>query len=280
MIKLYVEVIGAAVGDSAMNVYRDAVIIKPVDYKYELKPGDNHFGIAIYGKINNEYEYVDFVYRTVAYQATGPRINSISLYNGYSAYEIIGTGFGATQLTSTVTFNGIISPYISSWSDTRIVANVPSGNLTGNVVVTVNGVASNSFPFGCTRYVDNGDGTITDNTTFLVWQKSENSSEYTWYLATGTYERNQNPLSENVCGDGWRLPTIDELDGLDFNYLNGCMASTFFPDAKTNKDFYWSSTSDAGNQDKAWNILWNMERKFTDYKASHYHVKCVRYGGL
>ena len=203
-------------------------------------------------------------------------INSIRLYNGYSGYEISGTGFGATQLTSTVTFNGIIPPYKPSWSDTKIIAYLPSGNLTGYVVVTVNGVASNSVHFGCTRYVDNGDGTIKDNTTGLVWQKSENSSEYTWYLASGTYDNYYNPLSEHACGVGWRLPTIDELDELDFNYLNECMASTFFPDAKTNKDFYWSSTSDAGNKDKAWNILWNMGRRFTDYKLSHYRVKCVQ----
>ena len=57
-----------------------------------------------------------------------------------------GQGFGANQLTSTVTFNGTVAS-ASSWSDTSIVVTVPTGATTGDVVVTVNGVTSNGFKF-------------------------------------------------------------------------------------------------------------------------------------
>ena len=51
---------------------------------------------------------------------------------------IAGTNFGATQGTSTVTFNGTAGTP-TSWSGTSIVVPVPSGATTGNVVVTVEG---------------------------------------------------------------------------------------------------------------------------------------------
>jgi IPT/TIG domain len=54
---------------------------------------------------------------------------------------ITGTYFGATQSTSTVTFNGTTTTP-TSWSAPSIVVPVPAGATTGNVVVTVNGVAS------------------------------------------------------------------------------------------------------------------------------------------
>jgi hypothetical protein len=59
---------------------------------------------------------------------------------------ITGTNFGATQGTSTVTFNGTAATP-TSWSATSIVAPVPTGATTGNVVVTVGGVSSAGAAF-------------------------------------------------------------------------------------------------------------------------------------
>jgi K319-like protein/IPT/TIG domain-containing protein/Big-like domain-containing protein len=57
---------------------------------------------------------------------------------------ISGTGFGATQGSSTVSVNGTVATVIDSWSDTLIFAEVPIGATTGNVIVTVGGVNSNA----------------------------------------------------------------------------------------------------------------------------------------
>jgi hypothetical protein len=58
---------------------------------------------------------------------------------------ITGTNFGSTQGTSMVTFNGKTAT-VTSWTSTSIVVNVPAGG-TGNVVVTINGIASNGIAF-------------------------------------------------------------------------------------------------------------------------------------
>jgi hypothetical protein len=63
-----------------------------------------------------------------------------------TSVTITGTNFGATQGTSTLTFNGTIATPIS-WSDTSITTLVPVGATTGNVVVTVDLEASNGYPF-------------------------------------------------------------------------------------------------------------------------------------
>jgi hypothetical protein len=59
---------------------------------------------------------------------------------------ITGTNFGMTQGTSTVKFNGVAATP-TSWSSTSIAAAVPAGATTGNVIVTVGGVASNGASF-------------------------------------------------------------------------------------------------------------------------------------
>jgi hypothetical protein len=80
-----------------------------------------------------------------------PSIASVSPASGAvgSSVTIAGTNFGATQGTSTVSFNGTAATP-SSWSATSIVASVPAGATTGNVVVTVGGVTSNGMSFTVT----------------------------------------------------------------------------------------------------------------------------------
>lgn len=77
-----------------------------------------------------------------------PTISSISPTSGGigQSVTITGTNYGASQGSSTVTFNGIAAASITSWSATQIVALVPSGATTGQVIVTVNTVGSNSNP--------------------------------------------------------------------------------------------------------------------------------------
>jgi uncharacterized protein (TIGR03437 family) len=81
----------------------------------------------------------------------GPRITSLSPTSGFvgASVTITGVNFGATQGASTVKFNGTTATP-TSWSATSIVAPVPNGATTGNVVVTVGGVASNGVIFTVT----------------------------------------------------------------------------------------------------------------------------------
>src|SRR2546426_940490 len=80
--------------------------------------------------------------------AASPKITSLSPTSGAvgTSVTVTGTNFGASQGTSTVTFNGTAATP-TSWSATSIVAPVPAGATTGNVVVTVGGVASVGVSF-------------------------------------------------------------------------------------------------------------------------------------
>jgi IPT/TIG domain/Chitobiase/beta-hexosaminidase C-terminal domain len=80
--------------------------------------------------------------------APAPNIASLNPTSGPvgDSVTITGTNFGATQGSSTVSFNGTAGTP-TSWGATSIVVSVPSGATTGNVVVTVGGVASNGVSF-------------------------------------------------------------------------------------------------------------------------------------
>src|SRR6202158_4060824 len=79
-----------------------------------------------------------------------PSITSVNPTSGAvgTSVTISGANFGATQGTSTVKFNGVTA-IPTSWSATSIVAPVPAGAATGNVIVAV-GVASNGTTFTVT----------------------------------------------------------------------------------------------------------------------------------
>jgi hypothetical protein len=80
-----------------------------------------------------------------------------------SPATITGTSFGATRGSSSVTFSGMAASVVSTWTDTSIVATVPSGTAAGSLVVTVNNAASNPTTFTVTapqNYTISGTVTI------------------------------------------------------------------------------------------------------------------------
>jgi predicted acylesterase/phospholipase RssA len=83
--------------------------------------------------------------------SNSPAITSVSPSSGSAgtSVTIVGANFGTPQGTSTVTFNGVAATP-TSWSATQIVAPVPRGATTGNVVVTVNAQGSNKVFFTVT----------------------------------------------------------------------------------------------------------------------------------
>src|SRR5439155_11960796 len=82
-----------------------------------------------------------------------PNISSLSPVSGPvgTTVTITGVNFGATQGSSVVTFNNVAATVLS-WSNTSVVALVPSGVVLGPgpVVLTVAGVASNGATFTLT----------------------------------------------------------------------------------------------------------------------------------
>ena len=61
------------------------------------------------------------------------------------------------------------------------------------------------------RFMDNGDGTVTDQHTNLMWAASDNMGDITWHDAKVYCE---NPPIAGYKYSGWRMPTIEELKTL------------------------------------------------------------------
>ncbi|MBU2513795.1 DUF1566 domain-containing protein [bacterium] len=86
--------------------------------------------------------------------------------------------------------------------------------------------------------VDNTDGTVTDNTTGLIWQQAEAGS-LTWESAISYCE------GLSLTGkDDWRLPNIVELESIiDDSIHSPAVNLALFPGVTSNG--YWSSTTHA-----------------------------------
>ncbi len=129
-----------------------------------------------------------------------PSITSLSINAGTvgATITINGTNFGSTQGTSTVTFNGVQAP-INSWSNTAISVIVPNGATTGNVVVTIGGLAANRVAFMVVPPTPVGVGFVQGN--YFAIQSSPSRTVVT---ATIPYPQPQTHGDLNVVVIGWR----------------------------------------------------------------------------
>jgi hypothetical protein len=86
---------------------------------------------------------------TLTVSAAVPLILRLTPSSGLAgtSVQIVGANFGGTKGSSTVTFNGVAVTTYGPWTNTAITVTVPNGAMSGNVVVTVNGVPSNALFF-------------------------------------------------------------------------------------------------------------------------------------
>jgi len=107
--------------------------------------------------------------------------------------------------------------------------------------------------YGVNDFVDNGDGTITDNATGLMWQQTDSDTALTWEAA---FEWVQQKNADSYLGyNDWRLPNVKELQSIvDYTRspvtTNSAAIDTLFEcsqitdeDGSPNYPFYWSSTT-------------------------------------
>lgn len=68
--------------------------------------------------------------------------------------------------------------------------------------------------YGTNDYTDNGDGTVTDNNTGLMWQQADDGNTYDWENALAYAEN-----SEFAGHSDWRLPNVKEMQSIvDYDY--------------------------------------------------------------
>src|SRR6185312_14953227 len=81
---------------------------------------------------------------------TPPAITDVAPSSGVpgtTQVTITGSGFGAAQGNGTIQVGTFESTVISSWTDTQIIATVPTNSTSGVVEVDQNGLQSNDVPF-------------------------------------------------------------------------------------------------------------------------------------
>jgi len=129
---------------------------------------------------------------------------------------------GATTTTTYANVNNRLTAYpMNAWSETKL----PDTSETSNVSTAPQSQDSN-YTINPQSFTDNGDGTITDNVTGLMWQKVDNG-ESTWPVAV------TNAAGVTTGGyNDWRLPTPSELSSIQ-NYNNNqpALDPTYFSSA-------------------------------------------------
>lgn len=94
-------------------------------------------------------------------------------------------------------------------------------------------------------FIINGDGTVTDTVTGLMWQQTDGGEM--------TVEAAETYCADLVLGgyDDWRLPTAQEAFSI-LNHGTGNPALDAAVFANTGAEYWWSSERQAGNTGKVW----------------------------
>ena len=154
-------------------------------------------------------------------------------------------------------------------------------------------------------YVDNGDGTITDLNTGLMWEKKSDDSGLhdkdglLLWSGNGNQETIWDWLDDVNAQGGtgfagysdWRIPNLRELQSIidyrrynpsvdpvfNTNCTGGCTVTTC---SCTRASGYWSSTTYADTPDIAWSVNFTSGFvKYDSFKDFDLRVRAVR-GGL
>ena len=123
---------------------------------------------------------------------------------------------------------------------------------------------------GGVHFVDNGDGTITDNYTRLIWQKTQPQVSFTWEEAL-IYASGLTLAGKS----DWRLPNVKEIQSLnDEKLFKPSFNKNYFTSILSGN--FWSSTTMINAPSKAWDI--NVDYGIVSYddKTVKENVLCVR----
>jgi len=109
------------------------------------------------------------------------------------------------------------------------------------------------------RFTDNGNGTVTDNLTGLIWLKNANCFDIRSWATALT---DASMLNSGECGltDGsvegnWRLPNVREMQSLvDYERSNPALPSShpFSGVPSNDSNYYWTSTTFQPYTSNAW----------------------------
>ena len=214
--------------------------------------------------------------QTVALKNTGStalNITSITTSGDFVVTNNCGTGIGAGSFCSL---------YVS-YKPTVIGKQTGILTITDDALGSPHTISLTGTGLGAVAPLAlNGDGTVTDPTTGLIWMRCSMGQVWDGTTCTGTANTYRfgmaNALKVTFAGQGdWRVPNIRELQTMvDRSVVNPAINRAAFPN--TSASGFWSASAYAGSSDGAWGV--NFYDGGADYsdKSNAFQVRLVRAG--
>jgi hypothetical protein len=140
----------------------------------------------------------------------------------------------------------LLTTFSYAQSVTKTINLLPDTGQNTSYTATVG--EDNDYNINVPSYTDNGNGTITDNVTGLMWQKVDGGEM--------TFE-NAISYCDNLVFAGysdWRLPTpLESFSIMNLQNSNPALNTTYFSSPTTpGADYWWTSTVQYGDATKVW----------------------------
>jgi hypothetical protein len=170
-------------------------------------------------------------------------------------------------------------------------ASVPKTGQTTSYATRDDGALQKGVAWPTPRFTDNGNGTVTDKLTKLIWMKNANAfGTKNWADAlttANTLASGSGDINDGSKAGDWRLPNVRELQSLvDYAFYYPALPNTLGtgkwaegnPFQGVQSSYYWSSSTCAYNTTSAWLVYFYDGYVGSGDKSGSGYVWCVRAG--
>ena len=202
----------------------------------------------------------------------------------YTIGDVLVDGVSAGAVTSYSFANVNATHTISVSCTPSVVTDLPKSGQTSIYASGDDGNIQAGVEWPVKRFTDNGDGTLTDGLTGLMWLKDGGCLyKKSWSTALTTIVDFSGSPAKYHCAEyigsysDWRLPNMREIESLmnlGVSNSSSWLNSNGFKNVKSSS--YWVSTSYAASTTYAW--MANLMNGTTTYswKRNSYYILAVR----
>lgn len=196
------------------------------------------------------------VYSLMDFRGTDPMSDDTStlvpfIDSDYFEFAWGDTDAGERTIDSQVATSTIdLDPVMGGMVDSMPGLNIVDGRIKGYPITKdfLVYLCRGNTEYGVNDYQDNGDGTVTDRATGLMWQQTDSGTGLLWSNALA-YAQQKN--AENYLGySDWRLPNAKELHSI----VNYDVAPTTSGSASIDTNYLYCTTilNEGGETDWPW----------------------------
>lgn len=208
---------------------------------------------------------------TATVSATDPNLDPVNVKSGVNILGIVGTDPGSGG-------GGSPPP-----ANKRPLATNQTlcYDASGAVIACAGTFQDGDLLKGTARsYTDNGDGTVSDNSTGLMWMQCTQGRSGAGCAAGSATTMSWDVATSSCTGmtfaghSDWRLPNISELLTIaDYSTSTPAINSVYFPNSSSTP--YWTSSPEL-RQRFTWVVTFDWGESNYEVDSSLYVVRCVR----